>query len=81
MEVEAAIVVHSNNNGDKSSEPDYIPTEAEKISGDVAIDALPYVDTEVCFLEYSCQCNLSIVRAYVHKAKNDIGICVIPPVQ
>ena len=46
MEVEEAIVVHTEN-GDAASGPAYVPTEAEKISGDIVIDALPYVDTEV----------------------------------
>lgn len=54
MEVENAIVVHQNA-GESASEPAYVPTEAEKISGDVVIDALPYVDTEVC-------CSLSTAR-------------------
>ena len=50
MQVEDAIVVHSKS-GENASEPEYVPTEAEKISGDIAIDALPYIDTEVCSLK------------------------------
>ena len=48
MEVEDAIVVHTKKAGENASTV-YVLTEAEKISAGVVIDALPYVDTEVCW--------------------------------
>ena len=73
MEVEEAIVVHTEN-GENASEPAYIPTEAEKISGDVAIDALPYIDTEVCRLKYLCL--FVILPMHVHMIDS---IMTLPP--
>ena len=80
MQVEDAIVVHSKS-GENASEPEYVPTEAEKISGDIAIDALPYIDTEVCSLKRTSMIHIihHTVR-YVYKRTKMRAVHVILPV-